>query len=108
MGNPRPAPRRRLGRASQSRRSTMATPISAQPTSPGATITHDGKTVGLPVVRGSEGEAAIDIQALRSQTRLITMDPGYGNTGACRSVITFIDGEKGILLYRGYAIAETA
>src|SRR5258707_4615116 len=86
----------------------MATPISAQPTSPGATITHDGKTVGLPVVRGSEGEAAIDIQALRSQTGLITMDPGYGNTGACRSAITFIDGEKGILRYRGYPIEELA
>ena len=86
----------------------MATPASAQPTSAGATITHDGKSVALPVVRGSEGETAIDIQALRTQTGLITLDPGYGNTGACRSAITFNDGEKGILRYRGYPIEELA
>jgi citrate synthase len=73
-----------------------------------ATLTYDGKSLTLPVVTGSEAESAIDIQKLRAQTGLITLDPGYGNTGACRSGITFIDGEKGILRYRGYDIAELA
>src|SRR6476661_5498186 len=87
----------------------MATPITtAQPTTAGATITFDGKAVSLPIVRGSEGETAVDIQALRNQTGLITLDPGYGNTGACRSAITFIDGERGILRYRGYPIEDLA
>jgi len=66
------------------------------------------KTVTLPVIAGSEGELAIDIGKLRSDTGLITYDPGYGNTGACKSTITFIDGEKGILRYRGYPIEELA
>jgi citrate synthase len=86
----------------------MATPISAPPSTAGANLTYDGKSVSLPLVTGSEGEAAIDIQALRNKTGLITLDPGYGNTGACRSAITFIDGEKGILRYRGYPIEELA
>ena len=86
----------------------MATPITAQPSTAGANLTYDGKSVILPLVTGSEGEAAIDIQALRTMTGLITIDPGYGNTGACRSAITFIDGEKGILRYRGYTIEELA
>jgi citrate synthase len=73
-----------------------------------ATLTHKGKPVTLPVVMGSEGESAIDIQKLRATTGLITLDPGFGNTGACRSAITFIDGEQGILRYRGYDIAELA
>jgi citrate synthase len=73
-----------------------------------ATITHNGKPLALPVLSGSEGETAIDIQKLRAATGLITFDPGFGNTGACRSAITFIDGEKGILRYRGYDIAELA
>ena len=73
-----------------------------------ATLTYNGKPVTLPVVTGSEGETAIDIQKLRAQTGLITLDPGFGNTGACRSAITFIDGEQGILRYRGYDIAELA
>jgi citrate synthase len=73
-----------------------------------ATLTHDGKTVMLPIVKGSEAETAIDIQKLRASTGLITLDPGFGNTGACKSAITFIDGEKGILRYRGYDIAELA
>jgi len=62
----------------------------------------------LPLLRGTENEVAIDIEKLRAQTGLITMDPGYGNTGSCKSAITFIDGEKGILRYRGYDIAELA
>jgi len=73
-----------------------------------ATLTFDGKTVTLPVVTGSEAESGIDIQKLRAGTGLITLDPGFGNTGACRSAITFIDGEKGILRYRGYDIADLA
>ncbi|HKW02742.1 MAG TPA: citrate synthase [Vicinamibacterales bacterium] len=73
-----------------------------------ATLTHDDKPITLPLLTGSEGETAIDIQKLRAQTGLITYDPGFGNTGACKSAITFIDGEKGILRYRGYDIAELA
>src|SRR5258706_14225900 len=69
-----------------------------------ATISFNGTSVNLPVVKGSEGELGIDIQQLRSATGYITLDPGYGNTGACHSAITFIDGEKGILRYRGYPI----
>jgi citrate synthase len=66
------------------------------------------KTVRLPVVVGSEGERAVDISKLRDETGLITLDPGYANTGSCRSAITFIDGEKGVLRYRGYPIEELA
>ncbi len=73
-----------------------------------AELIIDGKTTTLPTVVGSEGEVGIDIARLRNQTGCITLDPGYGNTGACESAITFIDGEKGILRYRGYDIAELA
>ncbi|HVS18371.1 MAG TPA: citrate synthase [Planctomycetota bacterium] len=69
---------------------------------------YSGKTVELPLVRGTEGEVALDIRKLRGSTGLITFDPGYGNTGSCRSAITFIDGEQGILRYRGYPIEELA
>ena len=68
----------------------------------------DGKVLELPTITGSEGEEGMDISALRSKTGFITLDPGYGNTGSCKSAITFIDGEKGILRYRGYDIAELA
>ncbi|MCC6670346.1 MAG: citrate synthase [Planctomycetes bacterium] len=71
-------------------------------------LEFEGKRVTLPVVKGSEAEAAIDIAKLRSSTGLITLDPGYGNTGSCYSGITFIDGEKGILRYRGYPIEQLA
>jgi citrate synthase len=80
----------------------------APPVQAGATLNYDGKAVTLPVIRGTENESAIDIEKLRAQTGLITMDPGYGNTGSCKSAITFIDGEKGILRYRGYDIADLA
>ncbi|HYH45352.1 MAG TPA: citrate/2-methylcitrate synthase, partial [Thermoanaerobaculia bacterium] len=73
-----------------------------------ARLTLDGKDYDLPVVTGSEGETGIDIQTLRSKSGAITLDPGYGNTGACESAITFIDGELGILRYRGYPIEEIA
>jgi len=85
----------------------MATQI-APPVQAGAQLTFDGKAVNLPLIRGTENETAIDIEKLRAQTGLITMDPGYGNTGSCKSAITFIDGEKGTLRYRGYDIAELA
>ena len=73
-----------------------------------ASLTYNGKSVALPLVTGTEGETAMDIQKLRATTGLITLDPGFGNTGACRSAITFIDGERGVLRYRGYDIAELA
>ena len=66
------------------------------------------KSVNLPIVVGTEGEHAIDIAKLRNQTGYITLDDGYGNTGSCESAITFIDGEKGILRYRGIPIEELA
>src|SRR4051795_10088040 len=73
-----------------------------------ATLTFDGRTIELPVVEGTEGELAIDISDLRSSTGLITLDPGFSSTGACTSAITFIDGEKGILRYRGIPIEQLA
>ncbi len=66
------------------------------------------QTVELPIVVGSEGERAVDITKLRSQSGFITLDPGYANSGSCQSAITFIDGEKGILRYRGIPIEELA
>jgi citrate synthase len=71
-------------------------------------VSFEGRSLRLPVVRGSEGEAAIDISRLRSDLGLITLDPGYANTGACTSAVTFIDGDKGILRYRGYPIEQLA
>ena len=73
-----------------------------------AKLILDGKEQELPVVVGSEGEVGIDISKLRDKTGAITLDDGYGNTGSCKSAITFIDGEKGILRYRGYPIEELA
>ncbi len=73
-----------------------------------AKLQLDGKEYELPVVVGSEGERAIDISTLRNKTGHITLDDGYGNTGSCISNITFIDGERGILRYRGIPIEELA
>ena len=73
-----------------------------------ARLILDGRELELPVVTGSEGELGLDIMQLRSKTGAITLDQGYGNTGACESSITFIDGERGILRYRGYPIEELA
>src|SRR4051812_782298 len=73
-----------------------------------AELKLDGKTARLPVVEGSEQELAVDISLLRQETGYITLDDGYANTGACKSRITFIDGEKGILRYRGIPIEELA
>jgi citrate synthase len=72
------------------------------------TLTYEGKTYDYPVIEGSEGERGFDISKLRDQTGLITLDPSLGNTGSCTSSITFIDGEKGILRYRGIPIEDFA
>ncbi|MDC0434208.1 citrate (Si)-synthase, partial [bacterium] len=69
-------------------------------------ITIDGKLLELPVVVGSENEKALDISSLRSSTGYITLDQGYGNTGSCKSAITYIDGDAGILRYRGIPIEQ--
>lgn len=73
-----------------------------------ATLEYNGKKYEFPVIKGTEEEIAIDIKNLRSATGMITIDPGYKNTGSCESAITFLDGEKGILRYRGYSIEELA
>jgi len=73
-----------------------------------AKLVIDDKTIELNVIKGSEHEHAIDVTTLRNSTGYITLDPGYGNTGSCKSSITFIDGEKGILRYRGFPIEELA
>jgi citrate synthase len=73
-----------------------------------ARLTIDGKTYELPIVCGTEGERAIDISRLRQETGLITLDTGYPNTGACKSSITYMDGENGILRYRGYPVEQLA
>jgi citrate synthase len=73
-----------------------------------ATLQVNGEKYEFPVVEGTENELAIDIKTLRSSSGIITLDPGYKNTGSCESAITFLDGEKGILRYRGYAIEELA
>jgi len=73
-----------------------------------ATLTIGDATYELPILVGTENEHAIDITGLRSETGFITYDPGYANTGSCSSNVTFVDGEKGILRYRGYPIEELA
>ena len=71
-------------------------------------LTYQGKTYEFPVQEGTCGEKAIDISTLRNTTGLITFDPGFMSTGSCRSKITYLDGEKGVLLYRGYPIEQIA
>ncbi len=73
-----------------------------------ATLLLDGKEIALPIIVGTEGEKAIDIRSLRQETGYITFDPGFGSTGSCRSAITFMNGEKGILRYRGIPIEQLA
>ena len=73
-----------------------------------AKLNIDNYELSLPIIEGSENEKAIDITALRQKTGYITFDPGYANTGSCQSDIAFIDGEKGILRYRGYPIENLA
>jgi citrate synthase len=73
-----------------------------------ATISFQGKDYELPVVTGTENESGIDISKLRDTSGLVTLDQGYKNTGATKSAITFLDGELGILRYRGYSIEDLA
>jgi len=68
----------------------------------------NGERYEFPLVTGTENEIGIDIKSLRGQTGVVTIDPGYKNTGSCESAITYLDGEKGILRYRGYSIEELA
>ncbi len=73
-----------------------------------AKIIYDGQEWEFPVIEGSEGEKGIDLTTLRKTTGLVSLDPAYGSTGSCTSGITFIDGENGILRYRGYPIEQIA
>ncbi|MFT5570286.1 MAG: citrate synthase, partial [Cyclobacteriaceae bacterium] len=73
-----------------------------------AEIIIDGKSYDLPILEGTESEKAIDISKFRAQSGVITLDPGFKNTGSTTSAVTFLDGEKGILRYRGYPIEQLA
>jgi len=73
-----------------------------------ATLTYQGRSFQLPVIKGTEGERAIDITNLLVSAGFVTLDPGFANTGACQSTITFMNGEKGILRYRGIPVEELA
>lgn len=73
-----------------------------------ATLEYNGNKYEFPVIKGTEDELAIDIKNLRAATGMITLDPGYKNTGSCESAITYLDGEQGILRYRGYSIEDLA
>src|SRR5947207_14312412 len=73
-----------------------------------AELKLNGQTCKLPITEGTEQERAIDISSLRNETGYITLDDGYANTGSCQSEITYIDGERGILRYRGIPIEELA
>ncbi len=75
---------------------------------PNVQLTIDGKVYEFPVIVGTENEKAFDISKLRGTTAYITLDNGFGNTGACKSAITFLDGENGILRYRGYPVEQIA
>jgi citrate synthase len=73
-----------------------------------AKLSVRGQEIELPVVEGSEGEVGVDVTKMRAKSGIITVDPGFGSTGSCHSAVTFIDGEQGVLRYRGYAIEELA
>jgi citrate synthase len=73
-----------------------------------ARLIIDGSEYELPIVTGVAGDQAIDVSKLRGQTGFITLDPGFGSTGSCSSAITFLDGEAGILRYRGYPVDQLA
>ena len=73
-----------------------------------AKLSYQDNEIELPLLEGTMGEKAIDISKLRGATGLVTLDSGYGNTGSCTSEITFIDGEEGVLMYRGYPIEQLA
>ena len=73
-----------------------------------ATISLGGKTAEFPVLSGTLGQDVVDIRKLPAELGVFTFDPGYGETASCNSKITFIDGDKGVLLHRGYPIAQLA
>src|SRR6201988_2801960 len=73
-----------------------------------ATLNLGDRSIDLPIIEGTEGERAVDISKLRAQTGYITLDEGYVNTGSTTSAITFLDGEAGVLRYRGYPIEVIA
>src|SRR5580692_10474074 len=73
-----------------------------------AKLRLDDQEIEMPTMVGSEGEQAFDISQLRNKTGYITLDESYGNTGACTSGITFLDGDRGILRYRGYPVEVIA
>ncbi|HTX65915.1 MAG TPA: citrate/2-methylcitrate synthase, partial [Opitutaceae bacterium] len=73
-----------------------------------ATLKLEDKELHLPIITGTEGEKAVDIRNLRNETGYVCYDDGFGNTGSCESAVTFIDGEAGILRYRGYPIEQLA
>ena len=73
-----------------------------------STLHVDDHTIALPIATGTEGERVLDVTTLRAQTGLTTFDPGYVNTASCSSGITFLDGDKGILRYRGIPIEQLA
>ncbi|OGX40061.1 MAG: citrate (Si)-synthase [Omnitrophica WOR_2 bacterium RIFCSPHIGHO2_02_FULL_68_15] len=82
--------------------------MTAKTTTEAATLSVNGQTLDLPVILGTEREKALDITKLRDATGCITIDPGFGNTGACTSAITFLNGERGVLRYRGIPIEQLA
>ena len=71
-------------------------------------LIYDDNTYEFPLVEGTEKETGIDIKTLRAQTGLVTLDPGFKNSGSCQSEVTFLNGEKGELKYRGYSIEDLA
>ena len=73
-----------------------------------AKLTFEGKAIELDVIVGSENEIGIDISRLKTDSGFITLDPGFKNTGSCESKVTFLDGDNGILRYRGYSIEDLA
>ena len=73
-----------------------------------AILEYEGRKIEIPVIEGTMGEKALDIRKLRAQSGFVTYDPGYVNTGSCCSNITYIDGDRGKLLYRGYSIEDLA
>jgi len=70
--------------------------------------TPEGKSAELPMIQGTHGPAVADVRGLNKATGIFTYDPGFASTASCKSAITFIDGDKGILLYRGYPIEQLA
>ena len=73
-----------------------------------ATLSYNSEAIELPMIQGSEGEIALDISKLRAETGMVTLDEGFVNTASCQSGITFLNGEKGILKYRGHPIEDLA